>query len=107
MAVANVARLSKRAFGAPQAPGPLSPDTSDPSSATSTSAVPPTPKTPHSRTFSTSGGIGGELSFYLSSIPSVENVIQALGATLYAVSTTFFKPAGMPLATLRAIFYGE
>ena len=72
-AVAKVATLSNHAFGAP--PGPSSPDTSNPSP-----AVPTTPEAPHSRSFSMGGGNFGKLCFHLSTIPCVENAIQALEA---------------------------
>ena len=71
VAVAKVATLSKHAFGTP--PGPSSPDTSNPSP-----AVPTSPEAPHSHSFSVGEGIFGKLCFHLSTIPGVENAIQAL-----------------------------
>ena len=44
----------------------------------------------------------GKLRLHLSSIPRIENAIQ----TLYATSTTSFKLAETPMATLRATFHG-
>ena len=44
----------------------------------------------------------GKLRLHLSSIPGIENATQ----TLYATSTTSFKLAETPMATLRATFHG-